>query len=96
LEKLDKIQKNRNSNLVIFGLSESKASTQAEKEKDDIGGKTSQLDRNEILKAARQLKSSIKFKNVFISPDLSVCQRKRLNELKVIRNERSHPSWIFR
>jgi hypothetical protein len=54
------------------------------------------LDRNEILKAARQLKSSIKFKNVFISPDLSVCQWKRLNEFKGIRNERSHPSWIFR
>jgi hypothetical protein len=52
-----------------------------------LGGKTSQLDRNEILKAARQFKSSIKFKNVFIIPDLSVCQRKRLNELKVIRNE---------
>jgi len=45
------------------------------------------LARNEILKAARELKKSTKFKNVFISPDLTVSQHRRLNELKLNRNE---------
>ena len=52
-----------------------------------LGGEKSQLVRNEILKAARELKNSTKFQNVFISPDLSPYQRKRLNELKLIRND---------
>ena len=52
-----------------------------------IGGEKSQLIRNEILKAARELKNSTKFQNVFISPDLSPYQRRRLNELKLIRND---------
>ena len=43
--------------------------------------------RNQILKAAKKLKVSIEFKDVSISPDLSVCQRKKLNKLKAIRNE---------
>jgi len=130
LEKPNKICKNRNSNLVIFGLNESR-------EKDDVhlffdlvselnslhftlfnvcckitcqvdenkrlnskkniidpaplliklGGEKSQLVRNEILKAARELKNSKKFQNVFISPDLSPYQRRRLNDLKLIRND---------
>ncbi len=52
-----------------------------------LGGEKSQLVRNEILKAARELKNSTKFQNVIISPDLSPYQRKRLNELKLIRND---------
>ena len=52
-----------------------------------LGGEKSQLVRNEILKAAWELKNSTKFQNVFISPDLSPYQRRRLNELKLIRND---------
>ena len=52
-----------------------------------LGGEKSQLIRNQILKAAKKLKISIEFKNVSISPDLSVCQRNKLNKLKAIRNE---------
>ena len=52
-----------------------------------LGGEKSQLVRNEILKAARELKNSTKFQNVIISPDISPYQRKRLNELKLIRND---------
>jgi len=137
LERSNKIRKNRNSNLVIFGLNESKALTREERDMEDmhlffkligelnslffslfkvcckitcqvdgtkrldskketqspapllikLGGEKSQLTRNEILKAARELKKSTKFKNVFISPDLTVSQRRRLNELKLSRNE---------
>jgi hypothetical protein len=48
-----------------------------------LGGEKSQL----ILKAAKKLKNSIEFKNVSIIPDLSVCQRKKLNNPKAIRRE---------
>ena len=135
LDKTSKIKKNRNSNLVIFGLTESKSVLTSEVEKYDVelfakligeleilnklimsnnikfqideikrlnskketsgssplwiklGGDKSQLIRNQILKAAKKLKVSIEFKDVSISPDLSVCQRKKLNKLKAIRNE---------
>jgi hypothetical protein len=44
---------------------------------------------NQILKAAKELKTSIKFKNFSISADLSVCQRSKLNftkkEFKVLQ-----------
>jgi len=52
-----------------------------------LGGEKSQLIRNQILKAAKKLEISIEFKDVSISPDLSVCQRNKLNKLKAIRNE---------
>jgi hypothetical protein len=52
-----------------------------------LGGEKSQLIRNQILKAAKKLKNSIEFKNVSISPDISVCQRKKLNNLKASRKE---------
>ena len=128
LERLDKIHKNRNSNLVIFGLTESIADTKKERDIDDVhsffkltkelmlinnerintkmqwtidetkrlnprketlgpaplwiqlGGAKSQIMRNQILKAAKKLKQSSKFKNVAISPDLSVQQRIKLKE----------------
>ncbi len=43
--------------------------------------------RNQILKAAKELKTSIKFKNVSISADLSVRQRSKLKELNLIKKE---------
>jgi len=43
--------------------------------------------RNQILKAAKELKTSIKFKNVSISADLSVRQRSKLKELNFIKKE---------
>ena len=52
-----------------------------------LGGEKSQLTRNKVLKAARELKKSTKFKNAFISSDLTVSQRKILNELKLSKNE---------
>jgi len=52
-----------------------------------LGGVKSQLMRNQILKAARELKTSIKFKNVSISADLSVRQRSKLKELNFIKKE---------
>jgi hypothetical protein len=127
MEKTIKTRKNRNSNLVIFGLTESSSFTLKEKNENDVdlfyelikeikkdislqieeirrlksnkknlgpaplwiklGGTKSQLARNEILKAAKSLKTSTRFKGVSISPDLSVSQRTRLKELNVIRNE---------
>jgi hypothetical protein len=52
-----------------------------------LGGVKSQLMRNQILKAAKELKTSIKFKNVSISADLSVRQRSKLKELNFIKKE---------
>jgi len=52
-----------------------------------LGGDKSQLVRNEILKAAKKLKTSTKYKNLSISPDLSVHQRMRLKELNKIKKE---------
>ncbi len=52
-----------------------------------LGGDKSQLVRNEILKAAKKLKTSTKYKNLSISPDLSVHQRMRLKELAKIKKE---------
>ena len=43
--------------------------------------------RNQILKAAKVLKTNIKFKNVSISADLSVHQRSKLKELNFIKKE---------
>ena len=42
---------------------------------------------NQILKAAKELKTSIKFKNFSISADLSVCQRSKLKELNFTKKE---------
>ena len=52
----------------------------------ELGGYKSQLIRNEILKAAKNLKTTEKFKNVSISADMSVWQRNKLKELTAIRN----------
>jgi len=133
IEKSIKQHKNRNSNLVIFGLTElTDTSNEKIAEYDaesffelvnelealngtnnkimwqideikrlkngkntlgpaplliKLGGDKSQLVRNEILKAAKKLKTSTKYKNLSISPDLSVHQRMRLKELNKIKKE---------
>jgi len=135
LEKSDKIRNNRNSNLIIFGLTESIAIKKEERDKADVhlffeltkelnslsderineklqwtinetrrlnpkkeilgpaplliklGGFKSQLIRNQTLKAAKKLKTSINFKNVSISPDLTVHQRSKLKELNALKKE---------
>ena len=52
----------------------------------EFGGYNSQLIRNEVLKAAKNLRLTEQFKKVSISADMSVWQRNKLKELTVIRN----------
>lgn len=122
-EKASNNQKNKNKNVVIFGLPESKNPCKTEKQKEEeesvnnlfqalastdnpdianqieikrvslfrtknnsntitIVALDSEKQRNLILKNAKNLKNQNEYKNVFIGPDMTAEERKRMGELR--------------